>query len=78
MKVNRTFTMDLSTLELLASKKNKSAIVNRATKQYLEGMDELDVLASIDTRILMINLKNRPEIDDTLKIILTKLLHLPQ
>ncbi len=76
MKVNRTFTMDLSTLELLASKKNKSAIVNRATKQYLEGMDELDVLASIDTRILMINLKNRPDVDDTLKIILTKLLHL--
>jgi hypothetical protein len=76
MKINRTFTMDLSTLELLASKKNKSAIVNRATKQYLEGMDELDVLASIDTRILMINLKNRSDVDDTLKIILTKLLHL--
>ena len=76
MKVNRTYTMDLSSLELLAQKKNKSRIVNLAIKQYFGGIDEYDVLANTETRILMINLKNRKEIDDTLKIILTNLLHL--
>lgn len=75
MKINRTYTMDLSSLELLAQKKNKSLIVNLAVRQYFNGIDELETLANTETRILMINLKNRTDIDDTLKIILSNLLY---
>jgi len=75
MKINRTYTMDLSNFQLLAQKKNKSLIVNLAVRQYFNGIDELETLANIETRILMINLKNRTDIDDTLKIILSNLLY---
>lgn len=39
MKVNRTYTMELKTLELLARKRNKSLIVNTAVKKYFSQED---------------------------------------
>ena len=39
MKINRTFTMDLSTIELLKGKMNKSLIVNLAVRRYLHDQD---------------------------------------
>jgi hypothetical protein len=78
MKINRTFTMDLSSIELLAKKPNKSLIVNLAVKHYFNNIDEFEVMENITTRRLMTNLKNRSDIDETLKIILTNLLHLTE
>jgi hypothetical protein len=75
MKINRTFTMDLSTLELLARKKNKSLIVNLAVRQYMNHQDEFDV-RDIPTRQLLAILIQRTDVDAGLKGLILHHLHL--
>jgi len=69
MKVNRTFTMDLSTLELLARKKNKSLIVNLAVRQYLNHEDSFQ-LANVETKKLLLVLNQRNDIPKHLKLLI--------
>jgi hypothetical protein len=75
MKINRTFTMDLSTLELLARKKNKSLIVNLAVRQYMNHEDKFDV-RDIPTRQLLAILIQRTDVDAGLKGLISHHLHL--
>lgn len=75
MKVNRTYSMDLRTLELLARKKNKSLIINRAVKQYLHDHAGFS-LADIPTRNVLASLLEREDVPQYL-IVLIKL-HLTQ
>ena len=75
MKINRTFTMDLSTLELLARKKNKSLIVNLAVRQYMNHEDKFDV-RDIPTRQLLAILSTREGLDEGLRGLIKHNLHL--
>ncbi len=69
MKVNRTYTMDLRTLELLARKKNKSLIVNLAVRQYMNHEDSFQ-LANVETKKLLLVLNQRDDIPKHLKLLI--------
>ena len=73
MKVNRTYTMELRTLELLARKKNKSLIVNRAVKQYLHDEDGFS-LDNISSSLIRANLYHREDTPEILKLVLDYIL----
>jgi len=69
MKVNRCYTMELKTLELLARKKNKSLIVNLAVRQYMK--DELQFsLADIPTKNLLVALVNRDDVPEHIQLLI--------
>ncbi len=69
MKVNRTYTMDLRTLELLARKKNKSLIVNLAVRQYMK--DELEFsLGDIPTRNVLAALTSRDDVPEHILLLI--------
>jgi len=65
MKVNRTYTMELRTLELLARKKNKSLIVNLAVRQYMNHESEFSP-ADIKTKKLLAILSQRTDMSPIL------------
>lgn len=69
MKVNRTYTMDLRTLELLSRKKNKSLIVNLAVRQYMNHEDSFQ-LANVETKKLLLVLNQREDIPKHLKLLI--------
>ena len=73
MKINRTFTMDLSTIEMLKGKSNKSKIVNLAVRRYMNHEDEF-LPADIPTRQLMAILHARDDCSELLKLQLHHLL----
>lgn len=75
MKVNRTYTMDVKTLELLARKKNKSLIVNLAVRHYLNHEGNFNP-ADLETRRLLAILHGRSDIPEHLKLLIE--LHLTQ
>ena len=69
MKVNRTYTMELRTLELLARKKNKSLIVNLAVRQYMK--DELEFsLGDIPTRNVLTALTSRDDVPEHIRLLI--------
>ena len=69
MKVNRCYTMELRTLELLARKKNKSLIVNLAVRQYMK--DEWDFsLADIPTRNVLAGLTSRDDVPEHILLLI--------
>jgi hypothetical protein len=65
MKVNRTYTMELRTLELLARKKNKSLIVNLAVRQYMNHESEFQA-GDLPTRQLLAILSQRTDMSPIL------------
>lgn len=69
MKVNRTYTMELRTLELLARKKNKSLIVNLAVRQYMNHEDAFQ-LSNVETKKLLLVLNQRDDIPKHLKLLI--------
>ena len=69
MKVNRTYTMDLKTLELLARKKNKSLIVNLAVRHYLNHEESFN-LYEVPTRKLFASLLTRHDTPEHLKVLI--------
>lgn len=69
MKVNRTYTMELRTLELLARKKNKSLIVNLAVRQYMNHENKFQ-LADVETKKLLLVLNQRDDIPKHLKLLI--------
>ena len=75
MKVNRTYTMELRTLELLARKKNKSLIVNTSIRHYFNHEDQFNP-ADLPTRQLLAIIHNREDVPEHLKLLIN--LHLTQ
>ncbi len=73
MKVNRTYTMELKTLELLARKKNKSLIVNLAVKNYFNENDSFN-LEDISSNLLRQHLWGRDDSPEILKLVLDYIL----
>lgn len=73
MKVNRTYTMELKTLELLARKRNKSLIVNTAVKKYF-SQEDVFTLESITSNQLRQHLYLREDTPEILKLILDYIL----
>jgi len=73
MKVNRTYTMELKTLELLARKRNKSLIVNIAVKKYFNQEDDFS-LENISSSLLKANLYGREDTPEILKLVLDYIL----
>lgn len=73
MKVNRTYTMELKTLELLARKKNKSLIVNTAVKKYF-SQEDVFTLESISSHQLRQHLYLREDTPEILKLVLDYIL----
>jgi hypothetical protein len=73
MKVNRTYTMELKTLELLARKKNKSLIVNTAVKKYF-SQEDVFTLESISSNQLRQHLYLREDTPEILKLVLDYIL----
>ena len=73
MKVNRTYTMELGTLELLARKRNKSLIVNTAVKKYFNQEEVFD-LENISSSLLRANLYGREDTPEILKLVLDYIL----
>ena len=73
MKVNRTYTMELKTLELLARKRNKSLIVNTAVKKYFSQEDVFS-LQSISSNQLRQHLYLREDTPEILKLVLDYIL----
>jgi hypothetical protein len=65
MKVNRTYTMELRTLELLALRKNKSLIVNLAVRRYLNHEDEF-LLEDVISKKLLLVLSQRTDMSPIL------------
>jgi hypothetical protein len=65
MKVNRTYTMELRTLELLTHKKNKSLIVNLAVRRYLNHEDEF-LLEDVISKKLLLVLSQRTDMSPIL------------
>ncbi|GAG59505.1 unnamed protein product [marine sediment metagenome] len=69
MKVNRCYTMELRTLELLARKKNKSLIVNLAVRQYMK--EELEFsLGDIPTRNVLAALTSREDVPEHILLLI--------
>lgn len=73
MKVNRTYTMELKTLELLARKRNKSLIVNTAVKKYFNQEKVFD-LEGISSEQLRSHLYMREDTPEILKLVLDYIL----
>ena len=75
MKINRTFTMDLSTIEMLKGKSNKSLIVNLAVRQYMNHEHQFQ-LGDVITKKLLLVLQQRTELSpQLLALINLELLH---
>ena len=69
MKVNRTYSIDVSLIEALRSKRNQSNTVCRALRLYLAGEDEFS-LAEVRTRRLLASLHARQDISEQLKAVI--------
>jgi len=69
MKVSRLYTLDVNTVELLKRKKNKSKIVNRAIRMYLQDHEAFS-LDDIPTKNLMVSLVNRDDVPDHIQLLI--------
>jgi hypothetical protein len=69
MKVSRLYTLDLSTVELLKRKKNKSKIVNRAIRMYLQENDYFS-LVDIPTRNILAALTSRDDVPEHILLLI--------
>ena len=74
MRANRTFTLDVNTIQELnrrISSSSRSRFVDDAIKKKLYGADDIDV-STISTRRLMAILHNRDDVRDFVKKILVQ------
>jgi len=69
MKVNRTYSIDVSLVQALRSKRNQSATVCRALRLYLAGEDEFSV-GQVPTRNLLAALSSRHDLSEQLKAVI--------
>tara|TARA_R110000737_G_scaffold151465_1_gene180741 strand:- start:37 stop:273 length:237 start_codon:yes stop_codon:yes gene_type:complete len=71
MKMNKTFSLDVDLIHQLRKKRNQSQTICRALRVYLGDEDrEIDVLENTSSRSLAIHLKNRTDVDGTLRQLL--------
>jgi len=70
MKVNRTYSIDMSLVHALKSKRNQSETICRALRLYLAGEDEFS-LANVRTRMLLAALQARTDVSNQLKAVIT-------
>ena len=71
MKMNKTFSIDVDLIHQLRKKRNQSQTICRALRVYFGDDDrEMDVLANLTSRQLAIQLKNRTDVDGTLRQLL--------
>lgn len=71
VKVNKTFSLDIELIRHLRSRKwNQSEEVCKALRVHLSDDKEYAFMAQIDTRTLAIQLKNRDDMDKTLRNLL--------
>ena len=68
MKVNRTYSIDVSLVQALRSKRNQSDTVCRALRLYLAGEDEFSI-SDVPLFQLMAALAARTD-DESLKVLL--------
>lgn len=69
MKVNRTYSIDISLVQQLRSKRNQSDTVCRALRLYLAGEDEYSV-SQVRSRTLLAALSGRHDISQQLKAVI--------
>jgi hypothetical protein len=69
MKVNRTYSIDVSLVQALRSKRNQSDTVCRALRLYLAGEDEFSV-SQVPSRNLLAALSARNDISEQLKAVI--------
>ena len=69
MKVNRTYSIDVSLVSALRSKRNQSATVCKALRLYLAGEDEFSV-SEVPTRNLLAALSNRHGVSEQLRAVI--------
>jgi hypothetical protein len=68
VKMNKTFSLDIDLIRELRSKKwNQSEEVCKALRVHLSGDKEYELLSQLSTRNLAIHLKNREDMDGTLR-----------
>jgi len=71
MKMNKTFSLDIELIRQLRSKKwNQSEEVCKALRVHLSNDKEYEIISQISTRSLAIQLKNRDDMDGTLRNLL--------
>jgi len=71
MKMNKTFSLDIDLIRQLRSRKwNQSEEVCKALRVHLSEDKEFEMLSQITTRRLAIQLKNREDMDKTLRNLL--------
>jgi len=69
MKVNRTYSIDVSLVTQLRAKRNQSDTVCRALRLYLAGEDEYSV-SQVPTRRLLAAVHARQDISEQLKAVI--------
>ena len=69
MKVNRTYSIDVSLVSALRSKRNQSATVCKALRLYLTGEDEYSV-SQVPSRQLLAALSSREDLSEQLKAVI--------
>jgi len=69
MKVNRTYSIDVSLVQALRSRRNQSDTVCRALRLYLAGEDEFSV-SQVPSRNLLAALSARNDISEQLKAVI--------
>ncbi len=68
MKMNKTFSLDIDLIQELRSKRwNQSGEVCKALRVHLSPDKQYTLLSQISTRNLAIHLKNRDDMDKTLR-----------
>ncbi len=68
MKMNKTFSLDIELIRQLRSKKwNQSEEVCKALRVHLSSDKEYEIISQMSTRRLAIQLKNREDMDGTLR-----------
>ena len=69
MKVNRTYSIDVSLIQQLRSKRNQSDTVCRALRLSLAGEDEFSI-GEVPTKTLLAAISGRHDISEQLKAVL--------
>ena len=69
MKSLKTYNMDQDCIQILQHKPNKSQYVCRSIRRMQKLEEDFDLI-DIETRVLMIHLKNRAAISPQLKALL--------
>jgi len=74
MKINRTFSIDYDLAQKLRNKPNQSKIVCKSVRRFLANISECDE-RDISSLRLMLELKQRADVPDAVKLLIQHHLH---